>query len=553
MPRYRTQWGFGITGNRTYSKSILIKRLRLSDIVLGQASVSIQTVSGTLLGQLRTDIQKTIVHSLKFKIDEQGCQDLEVKLTGEPDFPLLPFALIEIRVNDSSDPWYAGEILIPDQQKSRDGLITYKARGFVRYFESWKATGESETIKIIPRGTDIGEAVRLIAEQAIQGRSGVRYNPSKINTQTGSILTNDVELGKYSLKKIFETFSTMTNHVWGVDANRDFYFLSRNQNVLKTFLIGYDLHDFSPRENQENVKNVIMVQRKQGRSASDSSAGWAVAGIYNDATSVKKYGRKELNYQVPGFFSNQDCQTVGQALLRDNKEPRLFAKVKDFSLGRLKSPLALGKYRFVSVFSTVTQSFLALDGPLENGRLWQKKGSGDLGIFQDSNFFVFANGSLKLSFQNANGDNIEYTKNFKTSQIQSFSFYVRSTSIGSYLQFGFGIHSIEENLYTIGIDTANTFLRVSLDVWSLNLSKIAKVGFKVKENTQASTTVYLDKLDITYVGFTHYNLDLTASTYQISSRNQSVNLDIGPTPNRLENFIADLFTQASELRFTQEV
>ena len=141
----------------------------------------------------------------------------------------------------------------------------------------------------------------------------------------------------------------MTNHIWGVDSERDFYFLARNQNTLKTFFIGYDLHDFSPRENQEAVKNVIMVQRKQGRS--DGGAGWSVAGIYNNTTSVKKYGRKELNYQVPGFFSNQDCQTVGQALLRDNKDPQLFAKVKSLPLGRLGSPLELGKYRFVSPFS----------------------------------------------------------------------------------------------------------------------------------------------------------------------------------------------------------
>ena len=126
----------------------------------------------------------------------------------------------------------------------------------------------------------------------------------------------------------------------------------------------------------------------------------------------------------------------------------------------------------------MTESLLALDGPLEDNKLWQKTGDGDLSMSQDSNFFVYADGSLKLSFQNAQGDKIEYDKTFQTSRIQGFSFYVRADLSGSYLQFGFGNSSIEENLYTVEVHTANTFLPIRLDISKLNLAKIEKVGFQ---------------------------------------------------------------------------
>ncbi len=74
------------------------------------------------------------------------------------------------------------------------------------------------------------------------------------------------------------------------------------------------------------------MQRQQGAAA--GGAGWSVAGIYNDTASVKKYGRKELNYQIPGYFADDEADVIGNATTGRKKDPKYSASMRGFNFKR---------------------------------------------------------------------------------------------------------------------------------------------------------------------------------------------------------------------------
>ena len=184
----------------------------------------------------------------------------------------------------------------------------------------------------------------------------------------------------------------MTGHVWGVDASRDFFFLPKEERTLRTYFVGYQIQDFNTIENSADVRNVITVQRDQGMGS--GGAGWVVAGIFNNATSAKKYGRKELNYQVPGFFGDEDCQTIGQGLLAKLSEPQLGAKTSSIVIKSKDDFIRRGRYRFVLPYASYTVNYSEVDNVAD----WTREASGDLAISKDTENFIYTDGAVKAHF-----------------------------------------------------------------------------------------------------------------------------------------------------------
>ena len=123
---------------------------------------------------------------------EGSSQELTLKLSRLPDFPILPFSIISVKIADSDFAWYAGEILYPSSQGTpkRGNLYEYKARGLVRYLDQWKGEG------VYAKSQDIGAIVDQIAQAHIQNRGAIKYNASKINTATGILNINAIDIAK---------------------------------------------------------------------------------------------------------------------------------------------------------------------------------------------------------------------------------------------------------------------------------------------------------------------------------------------------------------------
>ena len=248
--------------------------------------------------------------------------------------------------------------------------------------------------------------VNSIAKAEIQNRGAIKYNESKINLATGILNIQNIDIAKHPLSKVFDTLAEMTGHIYGVDADREFFFLPKESRVINSLFVGYQAHKFNTSENQKEVKNVITVQRQKGKGS--GGAGWTVAGLYNDPTSVKKYGRKELNYQVPGFFSDEDCETIGRSLLTSLSEPKTGGSLADFPIKSATSFFKRGLYRFIMPFASYSLNYSEVD-KVED---WIKEGPGDLALSKDDQTFVFADGSLKLTFLDSLNDLIYIEKPF---------------------------------------------------------------------------------------------------------------------------------------------
>ena len=134
------------------------------------------------------------------------------------------------------------------------------------------------------KGEDISDVVTEIIQTWIQPFEPIKYNVSKVNPVSGVVLANDIELGNFFIDKVLDTLADMANHRWGVDGNGDLFWEARTAEIMKTIFVGYDFTSFMPRDNLQNVKNAIMVQRKKGKA--EGGAGWEVAGLFNSPESV---------------------------------------------------------------------------------------------------------------------------------------------------------------------------------------------------------------------------------------------------------------------------
>lgn len=536
----RTQIGWGHFGARGYSRPQEyfppVKEEGEGKI----GNVSIASASGALVGKIRTDVQKSIVQEINFTLDEKGCADFSIKLNKLPDFPILPFSIISIKIGETDFDWYRGVVAYPDDRGTERDYFEFRGYGLREYLSGLKADVDYVA------GTDIGEIVADIAENYIQPYAPIRFNINKINTTTGVILANKIEFGNSFLNKVLDTLSQMASHIWGVDGNGEFYFEKPNQSdIEQTYFIGYDLQEFKPKVNLQEVKNTIIVQRQQGRGS--GGAGWSVAGIFNNLSSIKKYGKRELNFQIPGFFEDDDADIVGSALLDEKSEPKESATASGFVIQSILDYQNRGTYRFVLPFKDYTVLYSDVDDETQ----WQKQGTGDLTISKENDLLVHGDGCVRLDFANALSDSVLFEREL-IGNIQTIRFYIRSNRQGSFASVGVGLTNFDENITKIDFPVADIFYNFEWDVSQLDLKKISKFGIRIDENLP-TTTIYIDKIEFLLKGHKYYKLRLKQSKYRFSPNNQTVSSEFGILPPKMENYLAGLFSTAEELRFTGEV
>ena len=537
----RAQRGWGFFSGRVYSRSYEWEPPETSTPFIGVLDISIVSYSGAIVGKIRTDVQKSIVQSLEFTLDEHGCSDFILKLNKLPDFPIPPFSILSVSIANTPYNWYSGEIAYKDDQGTQQDVYEFRGVGVREYLKTLRA----DTIYLT--GIDVGEIVQDLAETWVAPYAPINYNSSKIDTTAGVILANDIELSKHPLEKVLQTLADMAGYDWGVDGDNDLYFLDKSKTVKKTYFVGYDIQKFEPKLNLSGVKNVITMQRQQGAAA--GGAGWSVAGIYNDTASVKKYGRKELNYQIPGYFADDEADVIGNALLEEKKDPKYSASMRGLILKGGDQYLELGNYKFILPFDKYNFLYSAVDDETE----WTKSGTGDLAVAKEEGDFVYGDGCLKLTFTDAKDDEVVFTDDCNIGRVEKIRFFVKASRAGALLKVGVGYGAWDQNTVVVDIPVMNSFFNYEWDITSMEIDRINKFGFSVKVDPTVETNIYIDKIEFVIAGHPYYTLRLKQAKYKIAPKEQSVNADFGSLPPKMETYLASLFSTASELKFTQEI
>jgi len=545
----RQQTGFFTLGQRGYSRpeEFFPRPADAGDPTI--PDITITSVAGAFIGKIRTDIQFSIVESIKFTlIDGLDCADFTMQLNKLPDFPIPRFSLMTFNISGRIGNWYTGLIEEVPEVGTQRKSFRFKGQGGSR---SYARTLSGGLDIVVGTGRDVGAIFLEVCQTILIPETPINLNFAKINVDTGVILVNDLNFGKYKLPKIFDTLATMAGHIWGVDGDLDVYFLpapKAEDTVQKTFFVGYDIQNFKPKENIKDVRNTIVVQRKQGRGS--GGAGWVIGGIFSDESSIAKYRKKELNFQVPGFFEQEEIDIIGEALIAEKSEPKFSGFMDGFRIRSGADYLENGLYRFILDFEPFPVIFSDVDSAAE----WTKTGAGDLTVVDENTIFVFGARGIKLNYTDAQNDEIELDSESFKGFIETIRVFIRANKTGQLATLGVGKTTAFENSVKLEFPIVNAFYNFDWDVSNLNITEVNKVAIRIDDpGPVASTDIYIDKIEFNIVGHKFYKIPLTKATYTFSPGKITARGEFGILPPKMENFLKSLFSTASELKFTQEI
>jgi len=541
----RSQMGWGQYSRKVWTRSYPWERPP-SRAPGKFAGITITSVSGALVGQIRTDVQKTLVNSITFTDDENGSADFTLVLNALPDFEILRFSMISINIGASDFDWYKGVITYPEEEGTERGTFKFRGFGLRRYLERLKAD-----VDYTP-GIDITEIVEDLIETHIAPFSPIGFIPAKIDVNSGVVLSSTVQFGKFSIRKILDTLVRMAQtkdfyYIWGVDGDGDFYWTRKDVSLLeRTFFIGYELNNFKPKTNFEEVVNSVIIKRQEGRGS--GGVGWAVAGIFSDTSSIAKYGLNELYEQVPGFFDTADATLVGEAILDDRKEPKTSSSTDGWIAITPAEFLEQGNYRMIMPNKLFSETVDDLDSKDDFTII----NSGDLVLTDDTTDFVFGSGSIRFNFQNALNQRAELDISIK-GIIKEIRFYIRTSAAAKFLTVGVGTSVWDQATTDIELGISGSFIPFVWDVSSFGFTELGKFAIRIDENRASATTVFIDKLDILFSGHKTYRQRMKRSIYNYRPSRSSVKSEFGELPDSLPEYVAGLQAASEELNFTGEV
>lgn len=555
--RPRVQIGFSQLGNRAYSKTNFIKPRPVDTGDPGSPDFTITSVSGALIGKIRTDVLFSTLQSFKFtNLNGIDCADFELKLNKLPLFPIEPFGLMTIRISPRTKPVYTGLINSTPEHGTQRNTFVFKGFGLKLYTKEISVIENQDVIG--QPGDDIGVVFRDIARDSVAPFAPIIFNPAEININTGVILTNALQLGKYKIDKVFDTLASMAGQIWGVDGERRIFFKpapKADDLPKKTFFIGYNLQSFKPKLNIQDIRNTIVIMRQEGKS--EGGSGWKVGGTYTDFTSIAKFRKKQLDFQVPGFFvgppsPGNEIDIIGNALLAEKKDPKFSGTFDGLKLESGLDFLENGLYRFVMDF----KNYNLLLSEADDIAGWSSSPSIDISI--DTSILTSGAGSLRAEITNpALFDNFRLSSNFflpkqkEFTKITKIRIFVRSTKSGVFLDLDIGIGlGLRAKIDFI---IKNKFFKFEWDLSSANATQVFFIHFKVIDPVAANgAVVHIDKIEIEVTGHKFYKMPLTKTTYEFFSGRSSIRGELGVLPPKMETYLASLFATTSEMKYTQE-
>ena len=517
------------------------------------ASAGFFTMGGQRLGGLRIDAQRPIVEQFIFEKDSQNCRAGKMTLRELPDFPLLDRMVVRVNWIGGNDEFYqyTGYTEFFDKTGNTKNKYILQLFGLV---EQIRTLRKEDTYIPSGPGDDVGIVVDYLAQTYVGPETNALYVPSNIDTTTGETVTTTIEIGKYNLSKVFDTLAKLASkpeldvsYRWGVNGRGEFFFLPENQNIIKVFKVGYDGVDtYDPKKvtDQPFFVNQTSIRRKK-ISGSDN-AGWEVAAVVSDATSIANNGLSDYPVTVPGYFTNDLCTRIGQTIVEQGKDPKFGAELKKVPV--YTSSDFLDMNRRVRVISPPAV-FDEVISELDDSSAFTKTGAGDSILSDDTTFKISGASALKLDYTNATGDIYE-TNVSAQGFIQNVIVHVRSNKAGAILRVGAG--RFNWNDFTLDLPITITGQSIPYKI-AYSLTKLGKFGFEIIDpDTLTPTTIYIDRLEIEKNGHRHIDYSVTRARYTLGPTDNFVDLSLGPEPIAAVDHTAGLIDLVDNLEATSE-
>ena len=540
----RSQWGFGHWNHRQWNKS---EPYRSRIIRPSQGSsvpiVSITSSSGGLVGTIRSDVPNTPIRKVEFTMYCGDCRDFRITLNKAPSFPVLPFSFVTVNIANSSSNWYYGKILrIQENGDGSEEEFVISGTGLSADLDT--IDGDDFSFASL---SDVGEAVDEIVGTRVASELSIAYNPLKINTATGIPFAGNITLGSAKLSKVFEAFAMQTNHDWGVDVAGDFFFLPKSQNVTKVYFAGHSIHELKVESDPAWVRNRIIGERTTVKGS--GGTGWIRGAASNDVKSQRKYGTVEMTVRFPGSCSDSDLQLVCDTVLEQRKEPRMSVKGKTYFVRDQLDYVSRGYSKYILPYKAYDIEYESCDDPTAD---FTKYGSGDLTISEDGNNFVDGQNSMLLEWTSAVNDRAEVVSTLKGT-FQKLRFYMRGSTSGVVARVGIGNGVWNEYTKDIAVpvEGVSQFVPFTWDLSALGIRKIDRLAIQIISASGGSLNI--DRIHFDIKGFRHITTENTEQRYTFSPDENSIEMTGGPLPYRLEGYLAALFAQTQDAKFSGEI
>lgn len=540
--RHQTGWGYDHRlFNRAYDYTISPTTTPGSG-----GNLTISTLTGAILGTIRSDKQHSEISQLTFTIDRNGCADFALTLLRAPRFAIEPFSIVKFNVGNSDFNWYCGSITVPPEPGTQNEPLVYKGYGLRRWLEQLQPP---DGYTDFSAATDVTTIIATLAEFAIAPYCPVAYDPAKIGDLSGVTIAADLELSKFSLRKILDFLQKLCQtpdfyYLWAVDGEGAFSWTRYERTArVRSLFIGYQMQDFKPQKNYEAIKNAISIHRDQ--AVGSGEAGFGVIGPFNDVSSIHKYGRNELIQKIPGYISELDGQNYGEALLLELAEPKTSAKAGLYQALTQRDFLAQGIYRVFMPLGRYRETVSDLD--VDDVPDFVIGGSGDLTVEADTDIYVFANGCPRFDFTSANGQTASLFIDTK-GLVKKISFYARSTRAGAFMTVGIGVADWDEYTAKIAFPTAAVFQPVTIDLSQHNIRDAKYFGFSIDEEFVTASSVWIDKLEFEFLGNKTHHVELNQAVYSYKPNEIEVKSQWGTPSAALVEYVAALQQLTGELQ-----
>lgn len=367
---------------------------------------------------------------------------------------------------------------------------------------------------------------------------GIKYDPLLVEESTGLTVGGMRDHDGLTIQKAFELLEKLARgrYALGVNENGYYFFKRIETDVIKKFIVGYDLNNQAVNTNYDNIKNIINVNRSKGKG--ETGVGWITAASAFDSTSIAKYGSSTKDITIPEYIDDDTAQKIANAELENSKDPKDFAKLEGLKYDGL---LEIGNYGVVSPFG----DYAIVIDEMDSISGWTP-----VSISISASSSILVTGANSVFCNVLNNSYITKTYNVDTRGKKFIKFWLRSSLAGQFIELE--IISTEPNSYTIDIpvQVINDWFLVEIDISAYPFHGIDSLYFNFTHIGNA--LVYIDEISIVKYDALHTNLSYKQAVYDLRAHDRIVNLELGLQQDGLSEYLANIQNQIDTNNLTSK-